>query len=196
MQKTGWQRATHVLRLGVAATLAAACTGESPLGVGIDTARAAAAFAAAGDTKRGPDLGACDQLRAPEGSVLAAHLYARGVQLYRWDGVSWVFEGPSAELYADAGFHGQVGTHFAGPTWVHRGGSTVRGSSPLACVVDANAIPWLLLRATPEPIPGVFGRVTAIQRVNTTGGKAPAVPGTAAGEVRRVPYTAEYYFYR
>jgi hypothetical protein len=31
--------------------------------------------------------------------------------------------------------------------------------------------------------------------VNTTGGKAPAVAGTV-GQVVRVPYTAEYFFYR
>jgi hypothetical protein len=37
---------------------------------------------------------------------------------------------------------------------------------------------------------------TFIQRVNTVGGKAPADPGDFEGEVVRVPYAAEYYFYR
>jgi hypothetical protein len=38
--------------------------------------------------------------------------------------------------------------------------------------------------------------VTFIQRVNTVGGKAPTVNGVVAGEVARVPYTAEYLFYK
>jgi hypothetical protein len=32
--------------------------------------------------------------------------------------------------------------------------------------------------------------------VNTTGGLAPSAPPAQAGEEARVPYTAEYYFYR
>jgi hypothetical protein len=32
--------------------------------------------------------------------------------------------------------------------------------------------------------------------VNTTGGKAPLVDGTRVGQVARVPYTADYFFYR
>jgi hypothetical protein len=32
--------------------------------------------------------------------------------------------------------------------------------------------------------------------VNTVGGKAPTDPGSFVGEEARVPYTAEYYFYR
>src|SRR5689334_7653551 len=35
----------------------------------------------------------------------------------------------------------------------------------------------------------------AIQRVNATGGTAPTTAGTV-GEVRSIPYAAEYFFYR
>jgi hypothetical protein len=38
--------------------------------------------------------------------------------------------------------------------------------------------------------------VTFIQRVNTIGGTAPAEAGLFVGDEARVPYTAEYYFYR
>jgi hypothetical protein len=79
---------------------------------------------------------------------------------------------------------------------VHFGGSTVHGSSPEACPVDPDAIPWLLLRASADPGGGLFKGVTAIQRVHTVGGRMPSGPGTAPGELRQVPYTAEYYFYR
>jgi hypothetical protein len=195
MYTIGRHRTLHALPLAAAAALLAACAGESALGPRPDAApRDAAASAAAAE--RGPALGDCARLRAPEGSRLAARLYARGVQVYRWTGASWAFEGPSAALYADARFTGQVGTHSAGPTWVHAGGGTVRGSSPQACAVGPDAIPWLLLRATPDPVAGIFRGVTAIQRVNTVGGTMPAGPGAEPGEVRRVPYTAEYYFYR
>ena len=39
-------------------------------------------------------------------------------------------------------------------------------------------------------------KVSFIQRLNTVGGKAPARPGAFPGQVARVPYTADYYFYR
>ena len=61
---------------------------------------------------------------------------------------------------------------------------------------DPTAIDWLLLRAVETSGPGVFSPVTYIQRVNTTGGKAPTTPGSFIGEVVDAPYTAEYYFYR
>ena len=61
---------------------------------------------------------------------------------------------------------------------------------------DASAIPWLLLGAEPGHGPGVFHGVVAIQRLNTVGGDAPITTGTFVGEVEKVPYTAEYFFYR
>ena len=118
------------------------------------------------------------------------------MQVYRWDGASWVFVEPSAVLYADAGEHGVVGTHYAGPTWESNSGSKVVAAVDERCTPDANSIPWLLLHAVSAEGPGVFGRTAFIQRVNTVGGKAPAAGGSAVGEIARVPYTAEYFFYR
>jgi len=46
-----------------------------------------------------------------------------------------------------------------------------------------------------EGRPGIFRDVSSIQRVNTVGGRAPTAPGSP-GEVRNVPYSAEYFFYR
>jgi len=43
---------------------------------------------------------------------------------------------------------------------------------------------------------GIFNGVSRIQRINTSGGKAPTTPGAFVGEVARVPYTTEYVFYR
>ena len=127
---------------------------------------------------RGPELTACPKLAAPAGSKLAFHVYAEGVQIYRWTGTSWGFIAPSATLSSDASGNGIVGTHYAGPTWESNSGGTVKGAVIERCTPNANAIPWLLLGAVAEG-PGVFHRVTHIQRVNTVGGNAPAASPSA-----------------
>jgi hypothetical protein len=138
----------------------------------------------------------CDSVQVPTGHKVAAHIYAKGVQIYKWNGASWVFVAPSADLFADANFHGKVGTHYGGPTWESNSGSTVIGSRVAGCAPDSTAIPWLLLKAISTKGPGIFRKVTYIQRVNTVGGLAPTMPGAAIDEVAEVPYTTQYYFYR
>ena len=137
----------------------------------------------------------CNSLQVPEGNILKFHAYAIGVQIYHWTGSSWVFDAPRASLYADPGYHGQVGIHYVGPTWESKSGSIVKGAVQARCTPDATAIPWLKLQATFTDGPGVFDGVSFIQRVNTTGGTAPATAGTIVNQVAEVPYTAEYYFY-
>jgi hypothetical protein len=148
---------------------------------------------------RAPELPAeCSSIQTPAGNKVAFHVYAIGVQVYRWNGVSWSFVAPVANLYADAGFNGKVGTHYAGPTWESNSGSKVIAARVpnTGCVPDSSAIPWLLLEKVSTDGPGIFKKVAYIQRVNTTGGLAPTTPGTVVGEEKRVSYTAEYYFYR
>lgn len=157
----------------------------------------ATAGAEPGNDNRAPELdGDTARLHVEAGNKVVAHAFAVGVQVYRWTGTSWSFVAPKAVLYhADYG-KGEFGTHYAGPTW-----ESVSGSKVVATVIDrstpdATAIPWLLLRATDSEGPGIFHRVTFVQRVNTAGGTAPAEPGDAVGEEVEVPYTAEYFFYR
>lgn len=145
---------------------------------------------------RVPDLGDCDHLQVPAGNRLFFRVFAEGVQIYSWNGTSWVFVAPEADLFADAGGAGLVGTHYAGPTWESLSGSKVVGAVDQRCTVGAGDIQWLLLRAVSSDGPGVFGGVTYIQRLNTSGGIAPATSGTTVGQIARVPYTTEYYFYR
>jgi hypothetical protein len=147
--------------------------------------------------KNGPDLPSplCDRLRVGEGNKLHSQVYAGGVQIYRWDGLSWVFVEPSATLFANAGYDGKVGKHYAGPTWESNSGSKVVGARMYSCQPDTTAIPWLLLEAVSTSGPGIYSSVTYIQRVNTKGGLAPAGPGSFIGETVQIPYTAEYYFY-
>ena len=146
------------------------------------------------DDNRSPDVPAAIQV--PDGNKVNFHAYAVGVQIYTWNGSAWVFKAPDAILYANAGHDGQVGTHYAGPTWESNNGSKVVGVRVAGATPDATAIPWLLLFAKTSEGPGVFGDVSYIQRVNTVGGLAPSTPGSAVGEEARVPYTAEYFFYR
>jgi hypothetical protein len=89
-----------------------------------------------------------------------------------------------------------VGTHYAGPTWESVSGSKVVGTVAQRCTPIATAIPWLSLTATSSEGPGIFRRVEFIQRLHTVGGLAPSAPAASAGEEARVPYTAEYFFYR
>ncbi len=154
--------------------------------------------AQAGDNNREPDLPSplCDTLQVPQGNRLALRLYALGVQIYRWNGASWVFVEPQATLFSDADYHNKVGIHYAGPTWEHNNGGKVVATRLEGCTPDPTAIPWLLLQTVTNDGPGVFGSVTYIQRVNTVGGLAPTAPGRSTGAVAEVPYTTEYYFYR
>jgi hypothetical protein len=149
-----------------------------------------------GDDNRAPDLGDCQELQVPEGNKVAFSAYAEGVQIYRWNGTSWVFVRPEALLFAGDADDDPVGIHYAGPTWESASGSTVVGSVLERCTPDPDAIPWLLLEAVDSEGPGIFDGVTFIQRVNTVGGLAPADPGDFPGKVVRVPYTADYFFYR
>jgi hypothetical protein len=126
--------------------------------------------------------------------TLAFGLDAVGVQKYACSGAgAWVFVAPEASLS-----HGNQAFvhHYAGPTWEWLDGSTVVGARLAGATVDASAIPWLLLGAkSHNDVDGKMTGVTAIQRVSTTGGNAPA-GSCAAGETADVPYTAVYLFYR
>ena len=154
--------------------------------------------ARAGDSGHEPDLPSpvCDRVQVPQGNNVAFHTYAKGVQIYRWNGTNWQFVAPVAMLFADANYHGQVGIHYAGPAWESNSGSKVVASRLTDCSPDPTAIPWLKLQTVSTNGPGIFSSVTYVQRVNTTGGLAPTAPGSSIGEAVEVPYTAEYYFYR
>ena len=149
----------------------------------------------------GPELPAqCGAIVPEAGHKLDAHVYAKGVQIYEWNATTmfWDFKGPRAELFAEESYHGEVGTHFAGPKWQSKGGSRVTAEAiqGKSCSPDPTAIAWLLLRATETTASGMFRDVKFIQRVNTTGGLRPTTPGLLHGEIKEVEYTAEYYFYK
>jgi hypothetical protein len=171
--------------------------GAALLCVGLWVAPTTVPAAGADELRPTPELPPqCSTLQVDPGNKLAFHAYALGVQIYKWNGASWELVGPDATLYAAPNFKGKVGTHYAGPTWESNSGSNVVAKRVVSCPVDSNAIDWLKLQAVSTDGPGIFEGVTFIQRVNTVGGKAPTTPGSANGTEVKVPYTAEYFFYR
>jgi hypothetical protein len=136
----------------------------------------------------------CSNLTVPTGHAAAFRTYARGVQVYRWDGQSWLLVAPEADLTAATNMHLKVGTHYAGPTWDNGFGKVI-GNRVASCSPNSTAIPWLLVKGIWTKGFGPFSKVTYIQRINTFGGIAPASPGTELDQIAEVPYTTEYVFY-
>lgn len=128
--------------------------------------------------------------------------HATGVQIYRCnptaDRHAWGLLAPRADLVDDKGK--VIVTHFGGPSWQARDGSTIVGAR-VDGVPAEGTIPWLLLSAKPAPgaPEGRLTGTTYIQRVNTTGGVAPAAAtctAATAGAIEEIPYTADYFFWK
>ncbi len=143
-------------------------------------------------------------LAVPADEVLAYLWDARGVQIYSCQPsaadrthFAWHFKAPEANLF-DA--HGRRrARHYDGPTWQAEDGSTVVGAVQARDPgPDPTAIPWLLLSAAKTSGQGILSGTVSIQRVATSGGNAPAAGCAPAqqGEELRVPYTAQYAFYK
>ena len=141
-----------------------------------------------------------DNLKGSAAEAATGTLGARGVQIYecraRKDNPSaaeWAFVAPEADLFDAAGR--KVGTHYAGPHWESHDGSKIVGAvKSRADAPQAGAIPWLLLTTKSVGGAGSLAKVSAIQRINTTGGVAPADGCSMAtlGAKSRVAYTADY----
>ena len=158
-------------------------------------------------------LTSLNDITPPLGNGLKLTLPAKGIQIYDCKGnapipvtYSWVFRSPVATLSSGEDENrdgsGNAAIHYAGPRWKsirYRDNSAVQGTKCQSIVSDnLNAIPQLLLSAT-QVTPGhLFGDVTFIQRVNTTGGIAPTsgCDATTVGVEADVPYTADYKFYK
>lgn len=176
-----------VAALGVAAlgaTVAVATGGSSQAASTFsETAAAAATVPAA--------------IAVPAGNKVIADFAAQGVQVYQCTAGAWVFLEPAASLIgrtAGPSRTYQSAVHFRGPSWE----STTDGSLVTATAVANSPVPGsiaeLLLKAATNRGDGLFGKVTYIQRLNTTGGAAPAGACTD-GKTTGVPYTAKYRFF-
>lgn len=141
----------------------------------------------------------------PNGNSRVATFFADGVQKYKAQEIpnsnpvtyQWVFVAPQADLYDATNI--KVGTHSAGPTWQLSIVDSMFGQAfnpaRTAPATDPNSIDWLLLMPkTGKPPTGVFAEVSFVQRIATSGGKAPVTPPMSAAETADVPYTAIYRF--
>jgi hypothetical protein len=132
------------------------------------------------------------------GEVMVATFHAEGAQLYECKAnadskLAWQFREPIAALMLDGK---TIGTHFAGPSWQHFDGSSVRGKTTgSAPGASASDIPWLKLEVTERRGNGTLSHVTTVQRINTKGGAVKG-PCETAGEFLGVPYSADYVFLR
>lgn len=138
---------------------------------------------------------------APESKPFLT-LNASGVQRYacQADG-TWLFTDPVAELYEPARSKA-VGSHYLNfatgrPVWELKDGSTVEAARKASAPGGAGNIAALLLEAvtTAAGADGDrFAKTTWVQRLNTSGGVAPAGACTP-GAVIAVPYTTDYVFW-
>jgi hypothetical protein len=150
----------------------------------------------------GPDVPGAVAVEAGHKVFLVGH--AVGVQIYSCNatssGFEWGFVAPRADLFGDNGK--LIATHFGGPTWQARDGSTVVAQRVDGVNVDPTAIDWLLLSARSTAAGANGDRLTAttfIQRTATAGGRAPAAStcnAATVGTTVEIPYTADYHFWK
>ena len=140
---------------------------------------------------------------APDSQLfLVAH--ATGVQKYTCQSNgTWLFTDPEATLFKTTGASKPIGTHFLNfatgrPVWQLNDGSSVEAARTQSASGGTGNIPWLLLQAMVTTAGSGGDRLagtTWVQRLNTSGGLAPA--GTCTPDDRvAVPYTADYFFWR
>ena len=144
------------------------------------------------------------ELAVPQGHKLTFRASGEGVQIYECaadasGALAWQLHAPRADLFDDCG--AVIGRHFggvdeglpAGPYWEANDGSRMHGANPVS-VPNPGSIPLLRLEAADTSGTGVFSKVTFVQRLDTTGGVAPAGACEARARIE-VSYTATYYFY-
>lgn len=142
-----------------------------------------------------------DAIQVPAGEEVVVFAHASGSQVYicqaaSGDRFTWTLKGPEAEL-RDRNDK-VIGQHYAGPTWKLKDGSEVTGKAAAQVdSLDADSIPWLLVKVASNAGKGLLSNVTTIQRVHTKGGKPPAEGCDAShkGAENKSSYTADYYFF-
>ncbi|HXV56541.1 MAG TPA: DUF3455 domain-containing protein [Gaiellaceae bacterium] len=140
---------------------------------------------------------------APE-SRLFLVVHADGVQKYvcQANG-TWLFTDPEATLRRANRAARAIGTHFLNvatgrPVWQAKDGSSVEAARRASAPAAPGSIPPLLLEAVAAsagPDGDRLAATTWVQRLNTSGGIAPAGSCTP-GDRAAVPYTADYLFWR
>lgn len=184
---------SRMLKIGGAVAVAAALIGGT-----LATANAAEQNTAATSDLSATTFGlprVPQEIAVPAGNRLLGVLQARGQQVYTCTTGAWALTEPVATLAGRINGRPVTAIHFKGPSWESvEDGSLVTAAAQATSPVTGS-IPQVLLKATPAAgSAGVFGKVTFIQRLSTSGGVAPAgacTDGTRLG----VAYRAAYAFY-
>jgi hypothetical protein len=142
-----------------------------------------------------------DTIQAPAGEEVVLFAHATGSQIYTCQAgaagrFSWTLKAPDADLHDRR--DKVIGSHSAGPTWKLKDGSEVTGKMATQVdSLDADSIPWLLVKAESHAGKGLLVSVTTIQRVHTHGGKPPTEGCDASHRdaESKSNYTADYFFY-
>jgi Protein of unknown function (DUF3455) len=142
-------------------------------------------------------------LQAPADQQPLFKVLAEGDQIYvckakvdQADQFEWTLKAPEAVLLNEK--KQTVGKHYGGPSWEANDGSTIVGQvKAKANAPQADAIPWLLLEVKSRQGEGRFSAINWVQRINTSGGKAPqdGCDRDRQGKETRVGYSADYQFY-
>jgi len=138
-------------------------------------------------------------LPSPEGKTAVLRLHGQGAQIFRCEaqpnGRHWVYRLPEADLADSAGT--VIVRHGANLSFEHVDGSRLLGeiADHVPSPVE-NALPWLLLN-TRSYGKGALAGMTQVQRIDTVGGMPPAnCDGAQLGQVLRVPFSADFVFFR
>ena len=179
----------------VAASAGAAFSQEQQA-TAVSPAAATVADGLAGADRTAAAMTAPTELVPPAGNVLSSVFAARGVQVYECRATAWSLLEPAATLVGGTvrPFRPASAVHFRGPSWQSAEDGSLVEAKPLASVPSPGTIPQLLVQAKLNRGTGIFGQVTFIQRLATSGGSAPA--GTCTdGATVGVPYRAVYRFF-
>lgn len=143
-----------------------------------------------------------EAIQVAEGYAKFLTVHATGDQIYhcvfKEGSHFWKWHAPDAKLY-DQTTRAVVGSHGKGPHWQYKDGSGVKAKLVQKTdAPDKAATQWLLLEATGHNGKGLLTETAYIQRINTQGGLPPVKPcdSNHLGSEERVPYSADYVFYK
>jgi hypothetical protein len=133
-----------------------------------------------------------EAIKPPAGSrPIGSYLVATGTQTYTCTG--GIFTGASVPEAQLIGSGGRI-HHFKGPSWQSERDGSLVTAAKVASSDRTGTIPELLLQVNSQPGTGILGKATYINRLQTSGGAAPAGACTD-GSTTAVPYKAVYVFW-
>ncbi|KAJ3322716.1 hypothetical protein HDV06_002767 [Boothiomyces sp. JEL0866] len=149
----------------------------------------------------------------PDNKVLFNKYFGKGTQNYKCNGTVWALDSANADLFLEKDYTGPAAiTHFflpppgdakgGRPTWKYNAdGSQVTGIvTKKINAPSATDIQWLYVNETSSTTnTGVMDNIDFIFRLYTVAGLAPAASGCTtgnAGNITKVPYEAQYWFYK